>query len=193
MSYYGNIDSKKVICLTTNEIFNSINEASEKYNISCSNLSHHLSGDYDTCGEKEGIKLMWEFLEDKNSNIKAQEKRLLRKNKRESKFYTKEALEIVNRYKNGDSLKKISKDFNKSKETLKLILTFHDIKILSSKERISHPVYMLDNNKNIIKEFKSLTEAAKYIGINENNIGRIKKACNEDWRKVKGYYWKWKV
>lgn len=191
VSSFGNIETKSVICTTTGKIFNSINEAAEYYSISNSNLSHCLNGDYDTCGIFNNIKLEWKYYEDSDKNEITNKKRAERKKLQEQKFYTEESLKIVELYKKGKSLRELSRDFHKSKESIKTILNFHNINILTSKQKICHSVNMLDNEKNIIKTFESLTEAAKYVGIGENNIGRIKTACNENWRKVKGYFWEW--
>lgn len=67
---------KKIICLTTGKIFNTLEEASNFANVSSSSLSHYLSGDYDTCGEFEGVKLEWEYLDypEKTKKLKLREK-----------------------------------------------------------------------------------------------------------------------
>lgn len=188
---YGNIETKKIICLTINKIFDSIEEASKFANISSSNLSHYLKGEYDTCGELNGVKLEWEYLNYPEKNQEAKEKREERKKKREEKFFTPLNLEIIEKYKEGTSLKQLAKEYKRSRDFIKSLLIFHQIPIISSKQRISHPVYQLDENKRIINRYDSLTEACLAIGIDKNDIGRIKKACNENWRKVKGFYWSW--
>lgn len=56
---------KKVICLTTNEIFNNIKMASEKYNCNKNGVSNCCKGIYKTSGKLEnGISLTWMFYED---------------------------------------------------------------------------------------------------------------------------------
>ena len=50
----------KVICLTTNEIFDSIAEASEYYNLQTSHISSCCKGNRKHCGrDKNGNKLIW--------------------------------------------------------------------------------------------------------------------------------------
>ena len=189
--FYGKIKTKKIICLTTRKIFNSLEEASNFANVSSSSLSHYLSGDYDTCGEFEGVKLEWEYLDCSEKNEEAKTKREIRKRKREEKFYSPTSLEIIKKYKDGVPINQLSKEYGKSKEAIKTLLNFYNIPIISSKERCSHGVYQLDDDNNIIKKYNSLTEASISIGIGENAIGRIKRACNEKWRKVKGFHWSW--
>lgn len=58
-------NSKKIICITTGEIFNSISEAArayEKYGCQQSNISKVLRGERKSCGKKDGQKLQWKFL-----------------------------------------------------------------------------------------------------------------------------------
>ena len=58
-------NSKKVRCITTNEIFNSISEAARayaKYGCHQTNISKVLKGERKTCGKKDGQKLFWEFV-----------------------------------------------------------------------------------------------------------------------------------
>lgn len=191
VSSYGTIETKRVLCLTTDEIFDSLEDAAAFAGVSSSNLSHCLSGDYDTCGEFNGVKLEWEYLDFPEKNDEAKRKKEQRKKKREEKFFTPLSLKIIEDYKNGISLKQLEKKYKKSRESIKVLLTFHGIPIFSSKQRLSHPVYQLDKDRKIIRRYDTLTEAASEIGIGENNIGRIKKACNESWRQVKGFYWEW--
>ena len=192
ISPYGTIESKRVICLTTQEIFDSITEAAAYGNISDSNLSHYLKGEWDTCGELNGIKLTWEFLDYPDKNIEAQQLREQRKQQREQKFYTTEALKIVELYKNGVSIRQLAKDYHKSRESIKTILHFHNIPIISSFEKRRKGVIQLNNNKEVVAEFDTMADALRSMGMNPNNTSRLKLACEESWRKVGGYYWKWK-
>lgn len=50
---------KKVRCITTGEVFYSLNEAGEKYNINPSNITECCRGRYKTA---KGLK--WEYVED---------------------------------------------------------------------------------------------------------------------------------
>ena len=54
---------KKVRCVTTGEEFNSIKEASMKYNITDTNISRCCKGKYKHCGKlSDGTKLVWEYI-----------------------------------------------------------------------------------------------------------------------------------
>ena len=191
VSSYGNIDSKRIVCLTTQEIFDSITEAAAYGGVSDSNLSHYLNGEWDTCGELNGIKLTWEFLDYPERNLKAQQLREQRKKHRESKYYTNEALEIVDKYKQGISIRTLAKDYKKSRESIKTILRFYNIDIISSKEKCRRGVFQLNENKQIVNHFTSMADALRSMGMNPNNTSRLKLACEESWRKVGGYHWKW--
>lgn len=58
------VNKKKIICLTTNEIFFSVKEAREKYNCD-SHISDCLKGRRKYCGKlKDGTKLQWMYYED---------------------------------------------------------------------------------------------------------------------------------
>lgn len=191
VSPHGNIESKRIICLTTQEIFDSITDAAVYGGVSDSNLSHYLKGEWDTCGELNGIKLTWEFLDYPDKNIKAQQLREQRKQHREEKFYSIEALEIVELYKKGISIRQLAKDYHKSRESIKTILHFYDIPIISSSEKRRRGVVQLDSNKQIINQFNTMADALRSMGMNPNNTSRLKLACEEQWRKVGGYYWRW--
>lgn len=55
--------SKKVICVTTGKVFNSIKEAASYYNIkNKSDISRVCKGERNYCGELNGEKLVWEYL-----------------------------------------------------------------------------------------------------------------------------------
>lgn len=57
-------NSKRVICITTGEVFNSICEAGRHYNVSQPNISKCLRGERKSAGKHPltGEKLFWEFL-----------------------------------------------------------------------------------------------------------------------------------
>ena len=64
-------NSKKVICITTGEIFNSIKEAGDHYGINKSNISSCCRGRYKHAGKLNGwIELQWKYLEDYNNEFK---------------------------------------------------------------------------------------------------------------------------
>ena len=63
--------SKKVICVTTGEIFNSQTEASNYYNVVQKNISCCCRGRLKSAGKlRNRIKLQWKFLEDYNNEFK---------------------------------------------------------------------------------------------------------------------------
>ena len=54
--------SKKVKCITTGEIFNSISEASKKYKCSPSHIVENCKGKIKSCSKlSDGTKLIWEY------------------------------------------------------------------------------------------------------------------------------------
>ena len=57
-------NSKKVKCITTNEVFNSIKDAEEKYGVSHQNISKCCKGKYKSAGKHPvtGEKLIWEYV-----------------------------------------------------------------------------------------------------------------------------------
>ena len=60
-----NPKAKKVICLTTNEIFNCIKLAAEAYNITPQCIAKCCKGEWKTAGKLEdGTKLKWEYLKE---------------------------------------------------------------------------------------------------------------------------------
>ena len=55
---------KKVYCITTDKVFNSITEAGKFYNINCSNIQRCCSKNRNYCGKLEdGTPLKWEYYE----------------------------------------------------------------------------------------------------------------------------------
>ena len=55
--------SKKIICITTGEVFNSITDGANKYKIDISTLAKHCKGRNNYCGKNEnGEKLSWKYL-----------------------------------------------------------------------------------------------------------------------------------
>ena len=54
---------KKVCCVTTEEEFNSIKEAAEKYNVTPQCIRKCCQGKYKTSGKlNDGTKLVWKYL-----------------------------------------------------------------------------------------------------------------------------------
>lgn len=62
---YKKRNSKKVICVTTNKIFDKIKDAANYYGItSTANISSCCKGKLNCCGElKDGTKLQWKYLD----------------------------------------------------------------------------------------------------------------------------------
>ena len=55
----------KVICITTNKIFNTMKDAMEFYGIKTNHISSCCKGDRKSCGKLEdGTKLQWKYLDD---------------------------------------------------------------------------------------------------------------------------------
>lgn len=63
---------RKVICITTNKIFNSQTEGAEFYNIQQSSISRCCKGKQKYCGKHNGKKLVWKYLEDYLREIEEQ-------------------------------------------------------------------------------------------------------------------------
>ena len=60
----GQNRNKKVLCVNTGKIFNSITEAGKFYNINCSNIQRCCSKNRNYCGKLEdGTPLKWEYYE----------------------------------------------------------------------------------------------------------------------------------
>ena len=62
--------SKKVICVTTGEIFNSLTEASNYYNVSKGHISNCCKGKRKSIGKLNGEPLKWKYLENYNNEFK---------------------------------------------------------------------------------------------------------------------------
>ena len=63
--------SKKVICIITGEIFNSLREASNYYNVAKGSISHCCKGKLKSAGKlSDGTKLQWKYLENYDNDFK---------------------------------------------------------------------------------------------------------------------------
>ena len=62
--------SKKVICVTTGEKFNSFKDASNHYNVAISSISLCCIGKYKSAGKLNGIKLQWKYSENDDNESK---------------------------------------------------------------------------------------------------------------------------
>jgi len=57
--------TKKVVCTTTNKVFNSIKEAADFYKISATHIPAVCNGKRNFCGKlSDGTKLQWKYLDD---------------------------------------------------------------------------------------------------------------------------------
>ena len=62
--------SKKVVCITTGEIFDSMKEAGNYYNVTRSNITLCCKGIRKSAGKLNGTKLQWIYLENYNNEFK---------------------------------------------------------------------------------------------------------------------------
>jgi hypothetical protein len=60
---------KKIRCITTNEIFDSLKDAENKYKITHCSISKAAKGVQFSSGKLDGIPLLWEFLDKKEKSI----------------------------------------------------------------------------------------------------------------------------
>ena len=62
--------SKKVICITTGKIFNSVTEASNYYNVARNTISFCCKVKLKSAGKLNGTKLKWKYVKDYNNDFK---------------------------------------------------------------------------------------------------------------------------
>lgn len=81
---------------------------------------------------------------------------------------------IIEKYKNGESLKNIGNQFGVSRDTIKRILIKNNIEIRNNEESCSKKVYQYSNEGVFIKEYNRVSQAGK-----ENKISstKISKSC----------------
>ena len=63
--------SKKVICITTGKIFNSLREAGNYYNVARSSICDCCKGKREHAGKLNGVRLQWKYAEDDDNESKA--------------------------------------------------------------------------------------------------------------------------
>lgn len=81
---YGSLNphSKSVICVNTNEVFDSLTSASRKYNLDISSLTKCCNGKVNSCGKlKNRIKLAWLYYDDYLNMSKDEINKILLKSK----------------------------------------------------------------------------------------------------------------
>lgn len=84
---------KKVICITTNKIFDSITEASRYYNCSDSGISKNIYKKNNFCGKLcDGTKLKWMDFEQYKNSTKQDVLSLLKDNKNDSTYKMKKVI-----------------------------------------------------------------------------------------------------
>lgn len=120
------------------------------------------------------------------------------------KVTTKHLIEVYERLKSGEFLTNIVKDYEFNLSTLSTHLTKYVLnndlcdeynsikkehKLVYSKSAGGDrtQVNMLDTNKNLIKSFKSLKDAARYLG--KKSSGPISNVLSGRHNKAYGYYW----
>lgn len=63
-----NVGAKKIICVTTGEIFDTVRQGADKYNVYPQNISQSIKRDIH-CGKLEdGTKLKWDYYEGEDNN-----------------------------------------------------------------------------------------------------------------------------
>ena len=182
----GNLhhNSKRIICLNNNKIFDSIAEATNFYNISTNaNLIECCQGKRNFCGKDEhGEKLIWRYL-DSNDNIIEPDIKCIKSNARKvicvttNKIfnYIKEGADFYNiKQTNITACCQGKQNYHGTLEDgTKLVWRYLDIN-----NNIIEPIKQKpDQKKKVIcittnKIFKSIAEAAEYYGMNKykNNI-----------------------
>lgn len=192
----NNYWARKVICLNTYEIFDTIREASKKYNTSESSITSSCRNNHKSAGElKDGTNLAWSYIEDFNkmSLIEIENKIFLannnpmhRKEKRVVCLNTKETfpnlLEASNRYGIGkmcisDCCHKKQKSAGKLENGERIVWMYENEYLETSNEDIYKKIYEANNNihvqepKKVIcittnEIFNSISEAKRAYGIN---------------------------
>lgn len=177
----GELYSKSVYCVETEEIFPSVSSAARAYNKCATTLSHHLNGD-------KGFRLAygkhWYFLDDSLNNKHYESDYLYEKKEEEKK---KEETEIIQLYQSGKTIRQINEQSHVSCEKISRILKENNIELRTR----SITAIALDKNTLMpIKSFLTLKEACEWCGIDGNNgTERIKIAIEDSWRICKGYKW----
>lgn len=179
---------KRVRCITTDKIFDSVEEAANYANISSSTLSHCLHGDWNTSGEIENVRLEWCFLIDYYNQDKINKNKIKQE---KIEIMNKEKEEFKKLFLEGNTITNIGKKFNRSKKYVSDALKELGIEVLPSSEAKRKKIIKLDKNYNELEFFASATEALKSVGKTDSDCSRLKKACEEGWRIYKGYHWKY--
>lgn len=169
------IYTKKVKCLETEEEFISIASAAKKYQKEVTTLSHHLNGDF-----TNAWGLHWIFIEDEETNIKAQNKIKQKVNKNLERNQN-----FIKLYKEGKTIREISSLTGSARDTISKVLKENGISFRTNKKKV---IALDKETKEEILEFSTLTDACKWLGVSESNLGRLSAACKEN-KLFKGYYW----
>ena len=183
---------KPVLCITTGQVFNSVNEAAIEAGVSPATMSKYLRGEWYTCGSKNGIRLEWRFLNDSENKNKEENisKKIKKQEEKDSKI-----LEETNNYieefiNNHLTITEISKKYKVSKQTVSKRLKDANIQIIPSRESRKIQIEQFDKNWNYIQTFESITAALKFLNKTDSETSRIKLACKEQWRIYQGFHWR---
>lgn len=180
--------TKQVRCITTDQVFNSVEEAANFANICGATLSRCLHGHQLTAGNINGIKLEWCFVIDEYNTDKINSETLRLKKQQDR-------IELANQYKalylNGTTITEIANMYNTSKATVSKMLKEIGVEVIPSYIKVRKAVDMFDKDWNYIQTFQTSTEALAFFNMTDSNIGRLKRACEEPWRLFKGHHWKY--
>lgn len=107
------VNGKKVVCLNTKEVFNSVRLGSQKYNIKEENISKCCKNERKSCGVLNGEKLVWRYYEDYLTMSEDEIKRILYNiDKRVINIQTKQIFDNPNQANKNTGVKNIFKDNN---------------------------------------------------------------------------------
>ena len=106
--------------------------------------------------------------------------------------------EVIEKYKEFQTLEKVAKFFNCSRNTINKILNKHNITITSAQDHAKQKaftVYMLNDNHEVLKIFNSLREAGRWVfdqGLTKRSRELAHTRINDALyleQKCYGYYW----
>ena len=106
--------------------------------------------------------------------------------------------EVVKKYKELQVVEKVAKTFNCAPASIRKILNKHNIKIISAQEHAKEKaftVYMLNDNHKVLKTFKTLREAGRWVfdqGLSKRPRELAHTRINDalyTGQKCYGYYW----
>ena len=187
---------KKIICLNTLEVFSSLTDAANRYNISMASIRKHLLGDYTYAGkDNSGMKLLWAYYDPKVKYTK-----LKYENQAHTKIICISTLQIFNSI--SEAIKRVGinresmrchlngkskycgldsegngliwERYDPNKKYIKKIFTKEEIRLSKStcnKKIGARPVICLFN----LKVYSSASEAGRAVGVDNSKICAV---CN---------------